>query len=92
MSDRESRRQRYNDNRAQAMAEEAAAAAAAAAAAQQEPGALDPQMQMLATAFAQALGSLPALQQPPPAAPAPVAASHSVLQQLQLPNNAIKIP
>jgi hypothetical protein len=96
MSNRASRRDRYNINRAAFMADQQAnqpAPAPQPAAQQVQPqqGAIDPQMQMLITAMSHAFAQIPAFQQPAPVpAPVPVSAPTQIIQQL--PTNAVKVP
>jgi Retrotransposon gag protein len=57
-----------------------------------QPGAIDPQMQLLINSFAGALANLPVFQPPAPqvAGHAPTVGAQPVIQQL--PNNVIKLP
>jgi hypothetical protein len=81
MSERELRRLRYTRLREVAMSGQQH---------QNVPGATDPQVQMLVTAFAAALAQVPALQQPQQ--PAQASASVTPAVAPQLPTNVIKLP
>jgi hypothetical protein len=89
MSDRAERRQRYNQSRKRAMADPSHQGQDGP----RQPGAIDPQLQLLIQAFSQAFSQIPAFQQPPVppvAAPAPAVTTTQIIQQL--PNNVIKLP
>jgi hypothetical protein len=89
ISDRADRRQRYNQSRERAMADPPHQGQGGP----QQPGAIDPHLQLLIQAFSQAFSPIPAPQQPyvpPGAAPAPAVTTTQIVQQL--PSNVIKLP